>query len=434
MRTKGSTDLEAQGSETTKDQVVTEFQGALTEVQLDAVGVCFDAQTTFNKALETGHSVLESASLLKKVHSDIIVQASVLLNEFGVEVPGDFKDCVFQHLGKEFQYELSAEEVAFATKARKLMLSGGAREAEQEVAAHGANVLRMLTSKLTGGATSTADNVEATLQLVEICLVGAKVDNIPALQAEADEKNMAKICDIDANSAFMCFREPCLGGPLGREGALDQALTWVQSVLASAKCPDVVELVGDDIANVKGVVTANLELLGKVYAGRTAAVELLLQSLQDRANTMVDAMPKLEETTESQVAFVEALQRNGLSVMLEKATKELAKIRQAVTKLKMADAAACAEQVDKKLNHGRGCVACFAVLILLNNPRLVSKGKAGEGLRKQLKTTKALIDSKKEEYGDSVPSWILRRVSIALNVRDAAGDAADDAEHARVEG
>ena len=179
-------------------------------------------------------------------------------------------------------------------------------------------------------------------------------------------------------------------------------------------------------------INENKAHLTTTFQKRTDAVSAVLAKLHAHIQAIVSAMPTLSNTTDSQVAFANYFTNEGVLPKIEKAAREHSKVKNAVTKLGMVDGAQAASRTEQLLERGRGHLCAFAALTLLSNPKLHVKGK-GEALRKQLTSTKAVMDSKREAYGESLPDWLVDRVDIALGIAiSPVGGAAGEALAAAV--
>ena len=57
--------------------------------------------------------------MLKRIKKSIIDKKDMLLREFTVEVPADFSEMIYKHLGRELEQELSSESLALVKKVAK---------------------------------------------------------------------------------------------------------------------------------------------------------------------------------------------------------------------------------------------------------------------------------------------------------------------------
>ena len=57
---------------------------------------------------------------------------------------------------------------------------------------------------------------------------------------------------------------------------------------------------------------------------------------------------------------------------------------------------------------------------MLHNPKLASKSKIGEQLRKQLESVQKLMARNHDAHSSSIPQWLGERITVALGVAKPA--------------
>ena len=180
----------------------------------------------------------------------------------------------------------------------------------------------------------------------------------------------------------------------------------------------------EEIDKISNMVQSNCSLVVASYEGRTRVITEIISKQAERTKAHLVALQPLGEDTESHVKFCSHIKDTEFNNTLEKAQRELAKLKAAVTKLGMEAGATQVAAAEKTVNQGRGLIACYAALVLLMNPKLAASGKAGDALRKQLEQVKAMMETKNKEYG-GIPQWLMDRINVALGVsKPAVGDSA----------
>ena len=118
MRQHGSSDHVMESPGAINDLLDT-LEGSLKPQQENIFKDGFEAQTAFCAALTPGHTAMECTELLKRIKKRIIDKKDMLLREFNVEVPADFSEMIYKHLGRELEQELSSESLALVKKVAK---------------------------------------------------------------------------------------------------------------------------------------------------------------------------------------------------------------------------------------------------------------------------------------------------------------------------
>ena len=422
-----------------KEELFSSLRRGLTERQMGSVKTLFQAQASFSAMLVDHADARGAMSVMEQAKHDILGKSSTLQADFGIVLPEDFATFLRSSLGSVIHAKMSTCQSRFAVQVLQAIVAS-VKVDMTELNELTASLKRMSTSFVVEE--SVGRHVDLLMQIAHVVDVNRQLVILEkdfALQPDT-LKNIPKILDLAGNSVLMALRESCSPGSLAQPEALQASLEWAVQQLPSPTEPglDVVDVPPDDPyrelrsiskQGVCDVVRTTFVAVEANYDSRVLAMETVFSTLSENVSALVSAVPGLANSVESQERFCNHINGTGFNKSLEQMSAQHMKIKKVADMLGSARLRSGLEDCSKQIGRGRGFIASFCSLALLANAQLNAKGKTGDGLRKQLKNTKALMDQKGDEYGDAVPEWLLKRVCVALGI--VAGNPAG---HASAEG